>query len=59
MSIDTSTQEILRRGAKRGQVAAYVRAAIIEKAARDEMRDELAELRARLDQIERKLGIKP
>jgi hypothetical protein len=64
VSLDEHTDEILRRVAKPGDEAAYVRAAVIEKAARDEhrgeldeLRDELRDVRDRLDAIERKLGI--
>ena len=51
--------EILRRFAHPGQEAAYVRAAILEKAARDEVRGELDKLRERLERVERQLQITP
>ena len=54
--LDDETDAILRREAKPGQESAYVRAAIIEKAARDEMRSEVDELRRRLDALERRIG---
>jgi hypothetical protein len=53
VTLDEHTDEILRRFAQPGQEAAYVRAAILEKAARDELRGELDELRKRLDALER------
>jgi hypothetical protein len=39
VTLDEMTNEILRRFAHPGQEAAYVRAAILEKAARDEVRE--------------------
>jgi len=51
VTIDDATNEILGRVAPGGDPSAYVRAAIIEKAARDEKRDELDDLRDRLDVV--------
>jgi hypothetical protein len=59
VTLDEMTNEILRRFAHPGQEAAYVRAAILEKAARDEVRGELDKLRERLDRVERELQITP
>lgn len=59
VTLDNHTDEILRRAARPGQEAAYVRVAVIEKAARDEYRDELAQLRARLERIEKALNVTP
>lgn len=59
VTLDEMTNEILRRFARPGQEAAYVRAAILEKAARDEVRGELDLLRTRLEHVERKLQITP
>lgn len=58
MTLDDQTQEILHRVAPPGQGAAWVRAAIIEKAARDEQRGELQQILERLERIERKLGLR-
>lgn len=57
--LDDETDAILRRVAQPGQESAYVRAAIIEKAARDEQRDELARLAERVARLEREAGIGP
>lgn len=64
VTLDDPTDEVLRRVARPGQEAAYIRAAVHEKAARDEQRSELDELRAsneqlreRLERIERQLNI--
>jgi polyhydroxyalkanoate synthesis regulator phasin len=54
--LDETTDEILRRVAEPGQEAAYVRAAIIEKAARDEQRSELDQLRERVARLEAELA---
>lgn len=59
VTLDEMTNEILRRFAHPGQEAAYVRAAILEKAARDEVRGELDKLRERLERVERQLQITP
>lgn len=55
--IDEATDKILQRVAPPGKAAQYIRVAIIEKAARDELRDELEDLRARLEHAEARLGI--
>jgi hypothetical protein len=55
--LDDSTDALLRRMAAPGQESAFVRAAIIEKAARDDQRSELDELRQRVQRIERKIGL--
>ncbi len=60
MTLDEPTDAILERVAPAGDKSAYIRAAIAEKAARDEQRgevDELAELRTRLERVERELGL--
>lgn len=64
VTLDDPTDEVLRRVAKPGQESAYIRAAVNEKAARDEQRSEMDELRAineqlleRLARVERHLGI--
>lgn len=64
VTLDDPTDEVLRRVARPGQEAAYIRAAVHEKAARDEQRSEIDELRAsneqlrqRLERIERQLNI--
>jgi hypothetical protein len=57
LTLDDETTAIVRREAKPNQGSAWVRTAIIEKAARDEHRAELDELRARVAFIERHLGI--
>ncbi len=56
ITFDAPSDEIVKREAQPGDVSAYVRAAVIEKAARDQQRSELDELRARLDRVERKLN---
>lgn len=55
--LDEPTDAALQRNAAPGDEAAYVRAAVTEKAARDEQRDHLDEIRRRLERIERKLGL--
>lgn len=55
VNIDDPTDEILRRVAPAGQAAAYIRTAIIEKAARDEQRDVIADLLARVGALEAEL----
>jgi hypothetical protein len=57
LTLDDETTAIVRREAKPNQGSAWVRAAIIEKAARDEHRSELDELRARVERLERHLEI--
>lgn len=64
VTLDDPTDEVLRRVARPGQEAAYIRAAVHEKAARDEQRSEIDELRAsneqlrqRLQRVERQLSI--
>ena len=62
VTMDEPTDAILERVAPAGDKSAYIRTAIAEKAARDEQRDEnaaLAELRARVERVERALGIGP
>lgn len=66
MTFDEPTSELIRRVAPPRGGSAYAHAAVWEKAARDEQRsdiDELrreqAELRARLERVERELGIVP
>jgi polyhydroxyalkanoate synthesis regulator phasin len=56
VTLDEPTDEILRRVAKPGDEAAYVRAAIIEKAARDEQRAEVDQLRAQVKDLEARLA---
>lgn len=55
--LDPETDALLRRVAEPGKESAWVRCAIIEKAARDEQRSELDALRQRLRAVELKLGI--
>lgn len=64
VTLDDPTDEVLRRVARPGQEAAYIRAAVHEKAARDEQRSEMDELRTineqllvRVGRVERHLGI--
>ncbi len=64
MTMDEPTDAILDRVAPRGDKSAYIRTAVVEKAARDEQRGELdelrrehAELRVRLERVERELGL--
>jgi hypothetical protein len=57
LTLDDETTAIVRREAKPNQGSAWIRAAIIEKAARDEHRSALDELRTRVERIERHLGI--
>ncbi len=52
VNLDDETDAILERVTQPGQENAWVRAAIHEKAARDEYRDELAAVRARLERVE-------
>lgn len=57
LTLDDETTAIVRREAKLNQGSAWVRAAIIEKATRDGYRSELDGLRARVERLERHLGI--
>lgn len=56
ITFDEPSEEVLRRHVAHGDKSAYVRAAVIEKAARDEGRDALAAIRARLDDHERRIA---
>lgn len=53
---DEPSEAILRRRAGRGDKSAYVRAAVIEKAARDEYRDELSAQAARITALEARVA---
>ncbi len=72
VTLDAITSELLRRVTAPGEAAAFVRAAVAEKAARDEARGEVdelreqvqaltvevGELRERMERVERKAGIR-
>jgi polyhydroxyalkanoate synthesis regulator phasin len=51
VSLDDHSNSVLRRVTKSGRYSGYIRAAILEKAARDEMRGEVDELRAEVAQL--------
>lgn len=52
---DPHLDDLLRRLTKPGSEAAYIRMAIVEKAARDEYRGELDDLRRRVERLERRI----
>lgn len=55
---DDELEKVLTRAAPRNR-SAYIRAAIHEKAARDEQQGELDDIRRRVARLERTLGLKP
>ncbi len=66
VTFDEPTSELIRRLAPAGGGSKFAHAAVWEKAARDEQRGELdelrrehAELRVRLARVERELGLEP
>lgn len=57
VKLDDATDAILSRVAPARTASAYIRVAIVEKAARDALRGEFHELLARVARLERELGV--
>lgn len=59
VTLPDDLDELLRSVARPGHEAEYVRHAIIEKAVRDELRPVIDQLRARVERVERAVGLEP